>query len=173
MPDTVSVLDANGNTVVLATNDAVITQLAAILAKLIAAPATEAKQDTLIAKDFATQTTLAAVLAKIIAAPATEAKQDTAIAALALVGTRAYGTTERIAIGDETGQSSAIAATEVMIHASVRCFVKTGADPAAVSNGDSIPIEAGEKFHMRITSGHKVAVIRDTVDGYLHVTPVA
>jgi len=56
--------------------------------------ATEAKQDTLIAKDFATQTTLAAVLAKltsdpatqttlaailakIIAAPATEAKQDT------------------------------------------------------------------------------------------------
>jgi len=42
--------------------------------------ATEAKQDTLIAKDFATQITLAAVLAKIIAAPATEAKQDTLIA---------------------------------------------------------------------------------------------
>ena len=42
--------------------------------------ATEVKQDTLIAKDFATQTTLAAVLAKIIAAPATEAKQDTLIA---------------------------------------------------------------------------------------------
>lgn len=69
------------------------TTLAAILAKIIAAPATEAKQDTLIghvdglegafttlnAKDFATQTTLAAVLAKIIAAPATEAKQDTII----------------------------------------------------------------------------------------------
>lgn len=62
--------------------------------------ATEAKQDTLIAKDFATQTTLAAVLAKltsdpatqttlaailakIIAAPATSAKQDTIIADLA------------------------------------------------------------------------------------------
>ena len=35
--------------------------------------ATEAKQDTLNAKDFSTETTLAAVLAKIIAAPATEA----------------------------------------------------------------------------------------------------
>lgn len=35
--------------------------------------ATAAKQDTLIAKDFATQTTLAAILAKMIAAPATEA----------------------------------------------------------------------------------------------------
>lgn len=59
------------------------TTLAAILAKLLAAPATEAKQDagntlltTLDAKDFATQTTLAALLAKVIAAPSTEAKQD-------------------------------------------------------------------------------------------------
>lgn len=55
------------------------TTLAAVEAKLIAAPATEAKQDTLIAKDFATQATLADLLAKVIAAPATEAKQDTII----------------------------------------------------------------------------------------------
>jgi len=53
------------------------TTLASILAKIIAAPATEAKQDALNAKDFATQTTLASILAKIIASPATEAKQDT------------------------------------------------------------------------------------------------
>ena len=59
------------------------TTAAAILAKVIAAPATEAKQDTLIAKDFATQTTLAAILAKLLAAPATEAKQDTLISGLA------------------------------------------------------------------------------------------
>ena len=38
----------------------IVTSLAAILAKIIAAPATEAKQDTLIAKDFATQATLEA-----------------------------------------------------------------------------------------------------------------
>lgn len=43
--------------------------LAAVLAKIIAAPATEAKQDT-------GNTALANILAKIIAAPATEAKQD-------------------------------------------------------------------------------------------------
>jgi len=40
---------------------------------------TSAKQDVLIAKDFATQTTLAAILAKLIAAPSTEAKQDVLI----------------------------------------------------------------------------------------------
>jgi hypothetical protein len=63
------------------------TTLAALLAKVIAAPATEAKQDTLIAKDYATQTTLAALLAKVIAAPATEAKQDDIITAAGLLGT--------------------------------------------------------------------------------------
>jgi hypothetical protein len=48
MPDTIGVLDKDGNAVTVKTNDALHTQLAAILAKLIAAPATEAKQDTLI-----------------------------------------------------------------------------------------------------------------------------
>lgn len=72
------------------------TTLAALLAKVIAAPSTEAKQDAMIVlltsiagyvdglegKDYATQTTLAALLAKVIAAPSTEAKQDTIIAAV-------------------------------------------------------------------------------------------
>jgi len=63
------------------------TTLAAILAKIIAAPATEAKQTGILdfvesialilnQQDFATQSTSAAILAKIITAPSTEAKQD-------------------------------------------------------------------------------------------------
>ena len=72
-------LDASGNLKTsvkdsaLPTGAATQATLASVLAKLIAAPATEAKQDTLNSKDFATQTTLAAILAKLIAAPATEA----------------------------------------------------------------------------------------------------
>ena len=73
-------------------DNATETTLAALLAKVIAAPSTEAKQDAANAllvliegKDFATQTTLAAVLAKIIAAPATEAKQDVGNASLAAI----------------------------------------------------------------------------------------
>lgn len=116
----INVLDAGGQTVALETPnangraaaaasrpvalstedkaslDAIASQttLAALLAKIIAAPATEAKQDTAntLLAGLATQTTLAAILAKIIAAPATEAKQDAGIAAIqALVGTE-YGT---------------------------------------------------------------------------------
>ena len=55
-----------------AKQDTAITSIDAITAKLIVAPATEAKQDVL-------EATLEAILAKIIVAPATEAKQDTSI----------------------------------------------------------------------------------------------
>lgn len=63
--------------------------LAAILAKLVAAPATEAKQDSVITL-LTTQAgyldgveaALASILAKIIMSPSTEAKQDSQIAAL-------------------------------------------------------------------------------------------
>jgi|GEM_PF-1031637 len=55
------------------------TTLEAILAKLIATPATEAKQDTLISHVDGMESALASILAKLIDAPATEAKQDTLI----------------------------------------------------------------------------------------------
>ena len=67
------------------------TQLTAILAKIISAPASEAKQDTQITRLnlLSTEATLAAILAKIIAAPSTEAKQDTQITRLNLLSTEA------------------------------------------------------------------------------------
>lgn len=86
-------------------------------------------------------------------------------------GTRAYGTVERVASGAASAQSAAITAEEVLLHASARCYVLAGANPTAAA-ATSIPLEAGEKFHMRITSGHKIAVIRDTADGFLHIAPV-
>ncbi|HEY8892067.1 MAG TPA: hypothetical protein VIM70_17655 [Clostridium sp.] len=46
---------------------------------------TSAKQDTLIAKDFATQATLASLLAKVIATPSTEAKQDSLVTILTAI----------------------------------------------------------------------------------------
>lgn len=177
------------------------TTLAAILAKLIAAPATEAKQDTLIGHvdgietlltsgnsaqaTAANQTTiighvdgietsLTSILAKIIAAPATEAKQDAQTAAIATIGTRAYGAgASRVAYTGTSAQSGTIAATEVMLHncGTARCYVAGASNPTATVN--DIPLEAGEKFTMRITSGHKVAVIQDSTGGNLNIIPVA
>jgi hypothetical protein len=182
--------------------DLLETRLSAIIAKIIAAPATEALQSagntTLSAIQTAlgtraSEATLAAVLAKIIAAPATEARQvdgntllndiktlltteggylDGVEGLLGTIGTRAYGTPlARRSVGAASAQSGAVNATEVMLHASTRCFVATGVNPTATA--DSIPLEAGEKFHMRITSGHLIAVIRESADGFLNIVPVA
>lgn len=177
------------------------TTLAAVLAKIISAPATEAKQDAAITLTGAVTETapgtdtassglngrlqriaqrvsaLIALLPVSLGAKAAAASmavtQSTEDAArVATIGTRAYGAIERVASGAASVQSGAITATEVLLHASKRCYVLAGATPTA-SATTAIPLEAGEKFHMRITSGHKIAVIRDTEDGFLHIAAVA
>lgn len=97
--------ESGGNLAALVAKDfATQTTLAAVLAKILAAPATEAKQDTgntslatIAAKDFATQTTLAAILSKILAAPATEAKQDTGNTSLATIAGKDFATQATLA----------------------------------------------------------------------------
>ncbi|MBL9070236.1 MAG: hypothetical protein JNM03_09620 [Sphingopyxis sp.] len=172
---------ANSRPVALSTEDkaaldavASQTTLAAILAKLIAAPATEANQATIIGHVDGIEGALASILAKLLAAPATEAKQDSAIAAIATIGTRAYGAAAtRLAYNGTSAQSAAITATEVLLHncGTARCYVKAASSPTATAN--DIPIEAGEKFHLRITSGHKIAAIQDSAGGNLNIIPVA
>lgn len=67
-----------------------ISALASILAKILLAPSTEAKQDAIITALglLGTQTTSAAILAKLITAPATEAKQDAQVTALGSLATQ-------------------------------------------------------------------------------------
>lgn len=104
----------------------------------------------------------------------TAANQATAIAAIATIGTRAYGTAEtRVAYTGTSAQSAAITATEVLLHncGTARCYVKAASNPTATVN--DIPLEAGEKFHLRITSGHKIAAIQDSAGGNLNIVPVA
>lgn len=101
-------------------------------------------------------------------------KVDDLIPPINVIGTRTYNYAgiQRVAVSVAAADSSAITATEVMVYASTKCYILPGASGTATSS-NAIPIEAGEKFHFRITSGHKISVIRDSVDGYLHVVPVA
>ena len=86
--------------------------------------------------------------------------------------TRAYGTVERVAVSSTSAQTTtAIAASEVMLHASTKLYFLVGSNPTAAAT-TGIPLEAGEKFHLQITPGQKIAFIRDTTDGYVHITQV-
>lgn len=93
-----------------------------------------------------------------------------ALPGLATVGTRAYGEGQRIAVGAASAATSGLAATEVLLHAKTACYVRVGT-AATVAAG--IPLEAGEKFHLRLNSGQQIHAIRDTADGFLHIVPVA
>jgi hypothetical protein len=92
--------------------------------------------------------------------------------------TRAYdfGAGQRLTTsGAAPVRSAAISATEVLLQASVRGFVRVGdAAVAATVGAGSIPLEAGEKFHLQLAPGAFVSFIRDgTSDGSLTIMPVA
>lgn len=72
-------------------------------------------------------------------------------------------------------RSTAVAAAEVLLHASVRGFFRVGDASVAASVGaGSIPLAADEKFHLRITSGQFISFVRDgAADGSLTIMPVA
>lgn len=87
--------------------------------------------------------------------------------------TRSYDTTngQRLAVGATAVLSAAIEGIEVLLHASVKCYVATGVTPAATASGGGIPLEAGEKFHLQLNNGEKVSVIQDAAGGFLHIIP--
>ncbi len=105
---------------------------------------------------------------------ANRAAEDTLAAArlrAAPIGSRAYGAGQQVASGAASAQTTAIAAAEVLIHASAACYVATGANPVAAAT-TGIPLNAGEKLLVRITSGDKVAAIQNAAAGVVNVVPV-
>jgi hypothetical protein len=83
---------------------------------------------------------------------------------------------QKIAIGAAATDSTAIDSIEVMLRPSVRCFITvaaTAAEATAADAAGSIPLEAGESFHIQIPQGWFLSVIRATSDGWLYLLPVA
>lgn len=97
---------------------------------------------------------------------------DDLIPPVNLIGTRTYNfaAIQRVAVATAAASSTAVTGTEVLVHASTKCYIRIG-EPATAATG--IPLEAGEKFHFRIATGAVISVIRDTTDGFLTIVPVA
>lgn len=82
-----------------------------------------------------------------------------------------------IAGASSSRTASGITASEIMLHnaGTVRAYIRTGSVSVnATVDALSIPLEPGEKFHKRITSGDYVAAIRDGAsDATIRILPVA
>ena len=97
------------------------------------------------------------------------------------IGTRAYnyGAATRTAFSSTSSAAVALGALsaerEIMITATARCFLVFGASDVAAADGTAatnLPIEPGEKFHIRLPAGvTHYRVIRDTSDGVLNMFP--
>ncbi|MBU6165053.1 MAG: hypothetical protein KGQ52_02850 [Alphaproteobacteria bacterium] len=116
-----------------------------------------------------------------VAGPLTDAQLRSAAVPVAVQAlattTRAYefAAGQRITTaGSGQVRSAAVAASEVLLHASVRGFFRVGDASVAASVGaGSIPLAADEKFHLRITSGQFISFVRDgAADGSLTIMPV-
>lgn len=116
-----------------------------------------------------------------MAGPLTDAQLRSAAVPVAVQAlattTRAYefAAGQRITTaGSGQVRSAAVAASEVLLHASVRGFFRVGDASVAASVGaGSIPLAADEKFHLRITSGQFISFVRDgAADGSLTIMPV-
>lgn len=123
----------------------------------------------------ASEASLAAVNAKFAALESGRA--PVAVQNLATT-TRAYnfpGGQRLTTAGAGQVRSAAVTASEVLLHASVRGFFRVGDSAVSATVGaGSIPLESGEKFHLRITSGQFISFIRDGAsDGSLTIMPVA
>lgn len=153
------------------------TTLAALLAKVIAAPSTEAKQDDTnvllnaigLSVDgveaalgaLATQTTLAAVLTAL-GSPMQNSGGSLAPIVL--------GTSADLAFNATSAQSAALVGTRIRVVASgADCRIAIGSNPTATATGTLLKDGIPEYF--TITSGHKVAAIRNaSTDGTLNIT---
>lgn len=99
-----------------------------------------------------------------------------------MAGTRNYNFAAATRTAVAVASSSAVSfgtlseLREVMITSDVRCFVAFGDSNLAAADGTSssvLPIEANEKFHLRLPPGvTHYRVIRDTIDGFLRTYPV-
>ena len=82
-------------------------------------------------------------------------------------GTRAYTFLESLAVSSSSAQSAALTGCdEVLLCATEDMWIVAGSDPTATTS-TGIPLVAGEKFHMRVTPGSKIAAIRNASDGSL------
>ncbi|HAU28990.1 MAG TPA: hypothetical protein DCW68_02630 [Rhodospirillaceae bacterium] len=80
---------------------------------------------------------------------------------------------QRIAVGAASAQSAPVNAGVVFLKSTRDCFYRIGENPVAANAEGSFPLSAGETHIVMITPGHRVAAIRDSLDGYLFISPAA
>lgn len=81
------------------------------------------------------------------------------------------GRSSSISISTTSAQSAASSNGEAVICPSVDCFVRSGANPTAVSDGTDQFLVGGTQYRVRFGEGHKLAFITASGTGTVYFTP--
>lgn len=78
-----------------------------------------------------------------------------------------WGATSLVSFNTST-QSSAIDAHVVRLQATEDCYISISSNPTATTS--DVPLSQGMPEYIHITPGHKIAAIKKTNAGILHIT---
>ena len=80
------------------------------------------------------------------------------------------GSTEKVAVSDSSARSSAITSGVVRLYSTTDAYITVATTPTAAST--DMPIASSTEYHIGVPDNEKVAVIRKSSNGYLHITSV-
>lgn len=78
----------------------------------------------------------------------------------------------RIAISSSSVQSSALTGGSYLLANSQACYLAIGSNPTAANAAAALPLFGPCLFTLNVPDQEKIAVIRDTTDGYLWIIPI-
>ena len=86
-----------------------------------------------------------------------------------------WANAQHLQFTETAGVSSAINAYGCYLVSTVDCWVTVGASPTATVGAGSMFLQAGDRFPIAITYGHKVSAIREIISGVglLSIIPFA
>lgn len=83
------------------------------------------------------------------------------------------GTSQPVSISTTSAQSTVITGDNAVIYSSVECFIRSGSNPTALSDGTDQFIPASMFLRVRFAAGSKLAFKTATGTGTVYITPGA
>ena len=81
------------------------------------------------------------------------------------------GRSSAISISTTSAQSAASEIGEAIFYSTVDCFVRSGANPTALSDGTDMFVVAGNQYRVKLSPGHKLAFKTASGTGTVYFTP--
>jgi hypothetical protein len=78
---------------------------------------------------------------------------------------------QKISITSSSAQSAALSEGVYLVSVSTACYLAIGSNPTASNGATNLPLFGAAQLALLVREGEKIAVIRDSADGAMWITP--